>query len=828
MSQLKPTPTVELDRRAPADRRAALKRLTLNAQLIWNRHQNDLLAAIIVAIVIVIGGYSEVALGGKTFNTAQISAGVNACKPSEIRCPIVNKARNDPRFDVLPQPWALDPWAHVVSAQLRDREVPLWTPYQGAGAPLAANSESGVFDPLLLAVNQNPTLLTWDITFLIVLALNGIATFALARVIGLRRWAAGAAGIIYGLSGFFFQASNNSFMRVHLYMPVTLLAIEWILRRRGLVSVVAFAFAVCGCVLVGMPEPVFIVLIAAMLYGSARLFTGPRLGSRADTLTRLALGGAAGLMLAAPLLLPFAEYLGQAKTFKHGAGASADPRLDLLNWAAPKIQSSIWNGTRNWVGAAAIVAAIAGIASPPRMRRHCGWAFLTVGLLLALKIYGAPVVSLVSHLPAASETLWPTWGMPEIALPIALLAGIGIESVFAGGPNRWLFGGALLAGLVITGGFVLSRQHDLRLGLNGVGIGGWGLALLASSVAVVLITWRRPRLAGVLIVLVIVAELLLLVPRGFYSPRRDPYPHDAWIEALAAHVQNPGNSRIFSTDGLLFPDTASVYRLADLRVIDAIYVDRYFKYFQTFVAPGTVDRWLATGPTEGFPSIFNNPMFDLMGARYLVQKRPFATSDPNYHLVETVNGHLIYENSAAFPRAFVVHNVHVVKDEAGSIAFLKHGSSRDVEGAVHPAINPRTEAVVEAPSTRGLPFRAADRKCPASTSDSATITQFSPSRLQISVTAKCAGVVVVSDTYFPGWRATVNGRKSDIYPADLAFRGIAVPAGRTTIVLRYRPPAFRDGVAISVFVLLSFVIFGVSLAWRRRRRSTATDSADDS
>jgi hypothetical protein len=131
-------------------------------------------------------------------------------------------------------------------------------------------------------------------------------------------------------------------------------------------------------------------------------------------------------MLAAPLLLPFAEYLGQAQTLKQGAGAMADPRLNLVNWAAPKIQGLRWTGTRNWVGAAPIVTAVIGVASRARMRRHCGWAFVADGGLLALKIYGAPVVRWVAHLPAAAQTIWPSWGTAEIALPLALFTGIGV------------------------------------------------------------------------------------------------------------------------------------------------------------------------------------------------------------------------------------------------------------------------------------------------------------------------------------------------------------------------------------------------------------------
>ena len=586
------------------------------------------------------------------------------------------------------------------------------------------------------------------------------------------------------------------------------------LRRRGLLPVVALGVAVAGCVLVGMPEPCFIILTVTGIYAVVRVFTGPRMDTRAATLGRLALGAGAGLMLAAPLLGPFAEYLGQAKTFKQGAGASVDPSVNLLNWAAPNIQGSGWVETRNWVGGAAIIAALAGIASPARMRRHGGWAFLVAGTLLALKIYGAPVISLISHLPGASQTLWNTWGTPEVALPIALLAGIGIESVFAGQVNLRIFAGLLAMGLGVAAYFVVADRHLLPLG-SVFTIGGWGLAALTGAVVVALAVWQHPRWSGVLIVGVIVIELLVLAPRGFYAPRANPYPQEAWIARLTSLVKNPGNARIFSTNGLLFPDISGVYSLADLRVADAIYVERYYRYFQTFVSPNTSFFWLATGPAEGVPSIFNNPMFDLMGARFLVQKRPFTNPDPDYRVVAHIDGVLIYENTAAFPRAFVVHQVHTVSNETASVAFLKRGSTRNPDHSVRPAMNPRTQAVVE---TSALPRGTNDPGCASASGDRTRVTHYDAASVTIDVDARCPGLVVLSDTYFPGWTATVNGHATDILPTDLAFRGIAVPAGHSTVELRYRPSSFRDGVVLAVLAIVGLILAGAVLVIMRRRR----------
>ena len=62
----------------------------------------------------------------------------------------------------------------------------------------------------------------------------------------------------------------------------------------------------------------------------------------------------------------------------------------------------------------------------------------------------------------------------------------------------------------------------------------------------------------------------------------------------------------------------------------------------------------------------------------------------------------------------------------------------------------------------------------------------------------CAGLLVLSDTYFPGWQATVNGEAGEIHPTNIAFRGVVVGAGPTEVVFRYRPANFRAGIGVAL------------------------------
>ena len=90
--------------------------------------------------------------------------------------------------------------------------------------------------------------------------------------------------------------------------------------------------------------------------------------------------------------------------------------------------------------------------------------------------------------------------------------------------------------------------------------------------------------------------------------------------------------------------------------------------------------------------------------------------------------------------------------------------------------------------------------------------------MTLRVQAACAGLLVLSDTYFPGWRAAVNGRAQAIYPTDGALRGVPVPKGTSRVEFRYEPRAFSIGLVLAVAGLAAFVAIWIFSEWRRRSR----------
>jgi hypothetical protein len=246
-------------------------------------------------------------------------------------------------------------------------------------------------------------------------------------------------------------------------------------------------------------------------------------------------------------------------------------------------------------------------------------------------------------------------------------------------------------------------------------------------------------------------------------------------------------ARIFGFDRKLYPNISGVFGIQDVRTLNALYVSRYVSFVQEFIGQWG-DRF--TGDLTAPQQIETNPMFDLLGVRYVLtgMTRLDTTSGAageQYRLVGTTGGVSVYENQHRTPRAFVVGKVHVAPTGAAAISYLKGLGHALPDGTTRlDSFDPTRQAVVEEPrGTAEAP--AADS---GSLSRKAAIVSYEPDQVVIDVPAGGPGLLVLTDTYMPGWHATVNGKPASVVPADVAFRGVSLGSEAAHVVLRYRAP----------------------------------------
>ena len=159
------------------------------------------------------------------------------------------------------------------------------------------------------------------------------------------------------------------------------------------------------------------------------------------------------------------------------------------------------------------------------------------------------------------------------------------------------------------------------------------------------------------------------------------------------------------------------------------------------------------------------------------------------------------ENSDALPRAYFVADWQQLP-ASQALARVAAGDF-DFRRSV---ILERSPAGLE-PSRSRTPVRPA------------TIVAYAPERVEIEVQAERPGLLVLSDSFFPGWRVWVDDRESEILRANGLFRAVAVSAGIHRVRFEYRPASLRLGAAISTAALILLCAIPVGARLRVRRRS---------
>lgn len=161
----------------------------------------------------------------------------------------------------------------------------------------------------------------------------------------------------------------------------------------------------------------------------------------------------------------------------------------------------------------------------------------------------------------------------------------------------------------------------------------------------------------------------------------------------------------------------------------------------------------------------------------------------------------LYENPGVLPRAFLIHDWRWFDDPEASLAAMGE-----------PGFDPRRTAALIGDAGGPAP-QAGERQ------GSATVVAYAPERVAIR-TEGDGGLLALSDAYYPGWRATIDGRPTDIYQTDVLFRGVFVPEGTHEIIFSYRPTYWRPGLAISLIGLALWAAAAAALTvrWAGRRR----------
>jgi len=661
-----------------------------------------------------------------------------------------------------------EPVRSLAHESLRAGRLPLWSPYMFCGYPLAAEGQVAAFYPVALLISwllPSPGDINWLIITHLLLAASG--SYLLARLLGLRPFAAWWCGLTFSFSGYLFAHLHHvSLVCAASWLPVVILFVERAWRSHALPNAVLAAVAWAASALCGHPQTLFQISLVVIFWVAWRWLESGRRRRGLARRAALTLGVtfALGLGLAAVQLLLTADLAaasphGERGSLEYVTSYSLLPAhlvgLVLPNREGTPAFNSYTGGNYYWeyvlyIGLLPLALAVVGAA------RRKAWALAglaAAGMLLALA-RGNPLYQVLRFIPGFSDFRAPARHIYLFTFAAALLAGHGWQAL-AGW--RWLAAGRRLV-LVGAVAAVLASLDLLWFDRPLAPLSDPRVLTAPNPAAAALN--RDPGWWRALIVPPSTIDAKWVPPGGWaVNP-------DGWVEAR-----------------LLLPaDVPQSYRI---RIIDG-----YAGFTDPTQAPffNAAYAALRAGDLR---------LLSLVGTRYLVL--PPGLNLPGLESV-SAGPFVIHRNPEAFPRAFTTA-------QALPAATAEQAREKTIQLARAGLL--RETAVVDdaaaAIDAHGDPAAAL------------TVEEPRPERVIVRARAERDCLLVLNERHDRGWQARLDGRPVRLAVVDAALMGAVLPRGEHTVEFVYRPRGLIVGRAVSLLSLAALAV--LLLVPRLRRRA---------
>jgi hypothetical protein len=742
-------------------------------------------------------------------------------------------------------PGQLQPFLHY-GAENMPGHVPLWDPYIVGGRPFLANAQSQLFSPYALPAYVLPfwTALSWIAVMKLFVASFGM--FLLGRALGMRWGGAFTAGFVYGFNLWMVAWISYPHQSVWTLIPWLLLLTDRLVRRPDLLNGAGLAAVMALQLLCGHPESSFHALVATVAFLALRLWQTRTLRR---PLAAFVLAAAGGFALAALMLIPFGELLWNSADLHDRSGQSIDLQPVSRDFALGLFLPDYWGRATAtpikafvldrafYAGALPLMLAAIALIRRPSLERIAVAAFGAVWLGVLFGIQ--PLLQIVTRLPVFSSGHNSRLSVLFI-LAVALLAGWGLDeltsSAWTQRTRRWALAvaGGLLAFPVV---FVLGAHRTTASVFGDALKVAWGFATppgatlnwtggrtcagnclpagdvirLASVLGWVVVAgagfaliWLRLRgrigVTGFVALAGLVVAIDLFHAGMGYNPSIDrkvaEQPATESIRRLEANRPN----RFVSVDPIPQSAIPFNFRLYEARGYDLPIMRRFDHYWRSQVSPesSSVAKGLLDTPlTLRHLTPAGLRALRLLGVTQLQQKPTDPPLDaPGVRLTYRGRDARLYSVRGAVPRAFVVGGQRVVQSDDEAFAAI-----------TSPRFQPLRAAVTE----RHVPGVG-----DAGVGGEAHIVSYEPERVRIRARSAGPGMLVLSDNYYPGWKATVDGKDVHVERVDYLLRGVPLRAGEHMVEFRYQPLSWSIGWIMSVAALIGLA---VALVVGRKRRA---------
>lgn len=686
--------------------------------------------------------------------------------------------------------WQLNyPLKVFLQESLKNGHLPLWNKNMGGGFPLLAEAQIGTFFlPNIILLYLFASYTAFNLMYVVTFLTAGFSLYFLAKYFKLSTTASLLSSFTFMFSGFFVaHISHLNVIQAASFLPLLFLLSIYIVnqnhKRWTLGLIALYAFVLSQQIFAGFPQMVFLTLFAVFLYCGFLLvikIRDKKILTFVKPICILIISIALGFLLSSIQLLPTLELTGLSKR-----DGGLDP-AEVLNfsfkpelfktfvdpWAAGSPRDGTYpdytkfSGAIFWenIGYIGILPLIFVLFSLFVIRKNKTvlffWIFCIVSVLLMLGKYSPLYVVLV----------FPPMNFFRIHSRFILLA------IFS---------------LTILSGFGLDyciqkikavlKQNTMKVFLPTlVGI----FAVTITYVDITRLWFNYHALADVKqwISEPETVSYLKTVDHGrFFSLNRFSLWRDHFLEKGWVN-----SDEYFDARNGLHPNLSIFYNLPSAEIYTALYTRRWM-YFISLIQSGMNTETVTKSVNKASSNLLSaSNITHIIGTKDFNAEgftKVFETVEPVFDFSHLV----IYKNENAVDRAYFTNNYTVADTVADVFSML-----------ISTSFEPGNTVIIE--KNIDLPKDT--------TKQNAEIEILTDEHqyLSIKLNAPKDGLLVVSDSYYPGWKALVDGKETEILPANINQRAVIIPKGEHTIEFIYTSMSLEKGRIISAVTLAIIVI----------------------
>lgn len=740
-----------------------------------------------------------------------------------------------PMSDQYATGYAFRAWG---AEQLRSAgAMPLWNPEIFGGLPFVAAQHGDIFYWTSWLRLVLPTDVVMNLGFVIHYVAAGVFTYLLLRMLGLRWLGAVVGGLAYQLSGIvasYPAPGHDGKLFVTALLPLTLIALIWALRRGRWEGFGLLALAVGLALLSPHYQMTYYLLIAAGLFALYLAFGEPREGSapakRAGLLAVALVAVLVGFGIAMVQVIPFYEYIpfSPRATGYYGFAGSVSyaipwehvPEFALADFVGAA--DTYWGSNplklhSEYLGLPVIALAALGVASP--RRRLTAWVG-GIGLLFLLISLGSatPFYRLWwAVMPFVKQTRAPGMAFYVVAFAVAIFAALGTERLERGEGRRQLTIWLVIAGTIVLlalsgalgtvpGTLATGTQGGPARPVSGAALAAirWGAALsgvaLAAVAGIALYHRRRPFRAPLFAL-----GLVVILGADLWRNARDFWIYSASPEAL--YGPDPITSAIAAAPKPL--------RVLDLGVYPGSSLMAHGIPQMLGHHGNELHRFdeLLGGKNQWTYLLRSLNLWELYAVRYVILPAGSAGDGDLPGFRRALTGVATTPGAAAdlFEREEPPRYARLVP------AAVKAPDERAIPTVLDPRLA-LDRVVILAPDAPLEPEPVG--VVPQPLAATAAVEDWQPGRMRVrlSPAAPQPAYLVVSENWYPEWRATVDGVPAPVVRGNVAVITVPVEPGAEVVELHYESAAYARGKALTIASLAVAMLGLVVPPVIRRRR----------